>query len=91
MAGADREKPLGDLVDGLHRRSIAILGEEIDYAAEQAKKGKFDPERYRWLLRCLKELEKLPLTTAEERHPDGLSQLEHVVAEATERGESGGR
>ena len=80
MAGADPEKPLADLMDDLHRRSVAILAEEIDHAAEQANKGEFDPERYRWLLRCLRELEKLPLTTPEERQPDGLATLERLAA-----------
>jgi len=83
MAGADPEKPLADLMDDLHRRSVAILREEIDHAAEEAKKGEFDPERYRWLLRCLRELEKLPLATPEERQRDGLATLERLAAEAT--------
>ena len=29
----------------------------------ELRRGKFDPERYRWLVPCLRELEKLPLTT----------------------------
>ena len=85
MAGAETEKPLTDLVENIHRRCVAILGEEIDHAAEEAKKGEFDPERYRWLVRCLRELEKLPLTTPEERQPDGLATLERLAAEATTR------
>ena len=89
-AGADLEKPLADLLDDFHRRSVAILAEEIDHAAEQANNGEFDPERYRWLLRCLRELEKLPLTTAEERQPDGLATLERLAAEASKHAESGG-
>lgn len=83
MAGADPDKQLADLTDEIHRRCVVILGEEFDHVAEEAKKGKFDPERYRWLLRCLRELEKLPLTTPKERQPDGLATLERLAAEAT--------
>ena len=75
VASTDAEKSLPEIMENLHRRCIAILREEIDHAAEQAKKGAFDPERYRWLLRCLRELEKLPLTTPEEGQPDGLDPM----------------
>jgi len=81
MPGASLEKPPTELINDLHRRSIVLLGEEIDHAAEQAKNGKLDLEKYRWLLRCLKELEKLPLTTPNERQPDGLSMLERLMGD----------
>ena len=90
MPGANPEKPLADVIDEIHRRCVVILGEEIDHEAEEASKGEFDPERYRWLVRCLRELEKLPLTTPEERQPDGLVTLERLAAQASKHAESGG-
>ena len=59
-------RALDEMVENLHRRCIILLREELDHAAEQAKAGELDLERYRWLLRCQKEVEKLPLTTQAE-------------------------